>query len=127
MSFLTTDGVIRDVKAWLIGAICHASRRYWRTYHRRMHMEEGQNESCLILDEVPGERLERVIHLRALMERLTPRKREVLRLHYYEGFTVREVARIQGTTPAYAQRLVSKALRDLRSMHQEAPSLPRKE
>lgn len=117
MSFLTTGGPIRDAKAWLIGAVCNASRHYWRTHHRRMQMEEKVSEAFLVTDDVSVERLERVIQLRAMLQHLSPRKCEVLRLHYYEGFTVQEIARMQGTSPGYAQRLVSKALRDLRSMH----------
>jgi RNA polymerase sigma factor (sigma-70 family) len=90
-------------------------------------VEEGTTGFAPVSDQVSVERLEHVIHLRAMLQRLTPRKREVLRLQYHEGFTVREIATILETSPGYAQRLVSKALRDLRSMHQVASSFPRKE
>lgn len=125
MSYLTTEGPIHDTKRWLIGSVCNASRNYWRTTARRQKIEQSVGDA-LTEQQRPDDHLDRVILLRTMLERLTPRKRDVLRLHYYEGCTAAEIARTLGTSTGYAERLISKALRDLRSMLQ-ATSFPRKE
>jgi len=125
MSYLTAARPVADSRAWLVAAVCNASRRYWKARFRREERERTAGAEWW-LEPWTVEQLDRLLHVRALLERLAPRKREALRLHYSEGFTALEIARAMNTSPRYAQRLISKALRDLRMMHGTRP-IPAKE
>ena len=110
-SYLTVGRPVENSRAWLVAAVCNASRHYWRVRGRTTSMEGTR------LDEIPDvpqemdvERLELEILVRALLLRLLPRDREVLRLHYFEGMTAGEIAAALDTTVRYAQKLISKAL-----------------
>ena len=40
LTYLRKSDTILDLRGWLIGAICHASRHYWRLNGRTLTMEE---------------------------------------------------------------------------------------
>jgi RNA polymerase sigma factor (sigma-70 family) len=104
---------IRDLHSWLVGAICHASRYYWRSRGRNIGEIESEDEleridpaSTRILDSLPDQ-----LAAREALELLPPRYQEVLRLRYFEGMSINELADHLGVTPKYAQKLVTKCLR----------------
>lgn len=106
-----TSGPPDNPRAWLVAAVCNASRHYWRQRVRTSDLEGAR------LDEVEGppdgmdiDRMERSILVRGLLARLRPRDRDVLRLHYFEGRTATEIADILETTARYAEKLIWKAL-----------------
>lgn len=118
-SYLTVGRPVENPRAWLVAAVCNASRHYWRFRARTTSMEGTR------LDEIPDlpqemdvERLELEILVRSLLERLHPGDREVLRLHYFEGMTAAEMAAALDTTVRYAQKLISKALVRVRREYQ---------
>ena len=49
--------------------------------------------------------------MRAVLDSLPPRYRRILRLRYYEGCSIAEVAESLGVKPKYAQKLVSKCIK----------------
>ena len=51
---------------------------------------------------------------REMRRRLTPRERRCIELHFFEGFTCREVGVLTGTSTAAAHRAIERALRKLR-------------
>lgn len=125
MSYLTAGCRIDNPKAWLVGAVCNASRRYWRERARREHTEGTSIDDLATPPEVVDiDRLEREILVRRLLEELQPRQREVLRLHYFDGFTATEIADKLDTTVRYAQKLIWKALSKARVLYRRLhPSL----
>lgn len=116
LSFLTAAMRIESPRAWLVAAMCNASRAYWREQRRAAAAEPVTIEE---IAELSGpfdvETLQRELLVRAILQKLRPRDRLVLRLHYYERLTVEEIAAQFHTTAAYAGRLVSKALRRARA------------
>lgn len=62
--------------------------------------------STRILDSLPDQ-----LAAREALERLSPRYREILRLRYFEGCSINELAALLGVKPKYAQKLVMKCLR----------------
>ena len=56
-------------------------------------------------------RMATIRRFRAALDRVSPRCREVLRLHYDEGLSVSEVAERLGTAPRYTSKLIEKCLR----------------
>lgn len=114
-SFLTAGCHIHNPKAWLVGAVCNASRRYWRDRARTSEMEGTRlDELADAAQQMDVERLEQTILVRRLLERLRPGEREILRLHYFEGQTAAEIAATLDTTVRYAEKLICKALAQAR-------------
>jgi RNA polymerase sigma factor (sigma-70 family) len=119
LSYLSRSGEIRDLRAWLVGAICNASR-----HHRRMHTrlvplpdeiaERVDPSSARILDSLPDQ-----LAAREALEGLTPRCIEVLRLRYFDGCTIPEIAARLRISPRYAQKLVSGCLHRAQRKYEE--------
>ncbi len=112
-SYLKRKNEIRNLHAWLIGAICHACRYFWRQNGRRteqldpsMALLRPDPASSGILDRLPAQ-----LAAREVLQSLPPRYQEILRLRYYEGYSIREIADHLGVTAKYTQKLVTKCLR----------------
>lgn len=65
---------------------------------------------------------EDTVRLQAALERLNPKLREVVILHFLEGCGKSEVARIINQHPSTVRRLLDSALRELRLSLQDAPA-----
>jgi RNA polymerase sigma factor (sigma-70 family) len=119
LAYLSRSGEIRDLRGWLVGAICNASR-----HHRRMHtrlvplpdeiVERPDPSSARILDSLPDQ-----LAAREALEGLTPRCIEVLRLRYFDGCTIPEIATRLCISPRYAQKLVSGCLHRAQRKYEE--------
>jgi RNA polymerase sigma-70 factor (ECF subfamily) len=123
-SYLKRKSEIRDLHPWLIGAICHASRYFWRQNGRRTEQLDqswaalrADPASAEILDVLPAQ-----LAAREILEALPSRYQEILRLRYYEGYSIREIADYLGVTAKYAQKLVTKCLRRAEQMYNAALS-----
>ena len=123
-SYLKRKDEIRNLHAWLIGAICHACRYFWRQNGRRteqldqgMAMLRPDPASAGILDRLPAQ-----IAARDALEALPPRYKEILRLRYFEGYSIREIADSLGVTVKYTQKLVVKCLRRAEQTFNTAPA-----
>jgi len=121
-SYLKRKNEIRDLHPWLIGAICHASRYFWR--QNRRHTEQLDHSwavlrpdpsSTEILDSLPAQ-----LAAREILELLSPRYQEILRLRYYQGYSIQEIADYLGVTAKYTQKLVSKCLRRAEQVYNAA-------
>ena len=113
LSYLRHADEIRDLRHWLVGAICNASRYYWR--------KRGRNTEQLDTDvaaERPDPHLLNVlttlpnhIAIAEVLEAMPPRWAHILRLRYFEGYSIKEIADYLGVTSKYTQKLVMKCLR----------------
>ncbi|MDQ3280160.1 MAG: sigma-70 family RNA polymerase sigma factor [Acidobacteriota bacterium] len=112
ISYLKKGGAVVDLRAWLIGAICYASRHYWRLNGRtvddtaEIERDRADPASLRILDSLPDQ-----LAARQALECLEPRYRAVLQMRYFEGCTVAEVAARLGVKTKYAQKLITRSLR----------------
>lgn len=112
ISYLRKSHDIIDLRPWLIGAICYASRHYWRLNGRivgadpELGYDRVDPASLRILDSLPDQ-----LAAREALECLAPRCREILHMRYFEGCTVAEVASRLGVKTKYAQKLITKCLR----------------
>jgi RNA polymerase sigma factor (sigma-70 family) len=113
LSYLKRRGEIYDVHSWLLGGICHASRYYWRqngrggeTVEIEELFEREDPRSHDIRNDLPD-----ALTARAVLDSLPPRYRTILRLRYYEGCSIAEIAQKLGVKPKYAQKLVSKCIK----------------
>lgn len=112
ISYLRKAGDIVELRPWLIGAICFASRHYWRLNLRTTGADteidlDGIDPASLdILDSLPNQ-----IAAREALESLNPRDQQVLYMRYFEGRTVPEIAATLGVKSKYASKLINKCLR----------------
>lgn len=110
--YLRKSGEVLDLRPWLIGAICYASRHYWRLNGRTVpadaaiELDRVDPASLRILDSLPDQ-----LAARQALECLSPRCQEVLRMRYFEGCTVPEIATRLGVKTKSAQKLITKCLR----------------
>jgi RNA polymerase sigma-70 factor (ECF subfamily) len=123
LSYLKRRDEIRDLHAWLIGAICHACRYFWRQNGRRT---EQLDQALAVLRPDPAsvglrDLLPEQMAAREALDALPPRYREILRLRYYEGYSIREIADYLGVTAKYTQKLVTKCLRRAETTFHAAP------
>lgn len=125
LSFLQTGTRIDNVRAWLVAAICNASRHYWRSQGRSESLPEDYLEfSDPVSDALPEKRAMEITMQQALGY-LQPRCRETLRLHYFEGRSASEVARELETTTRYAEKLIHNCLKRVREIYMNITAVTR--
>lgn len=111
LSYLSATEEIRNPRSWLVGAICNASRYYWRSSarteslpadfaHREDPSHAGMAEQAAIR-----------ITVRETLGRLHEKCQTTLRLHYFDGCSAPEVAKKLETTNRYAEKLIHKCLK----------------
>lgn len=112
LSYLRHADEVRDLHHWLIGAICNASRYYWRKHGRNIEQldtdvaaERPDPRSRNVLIDLPDN-----IALAEVLDRMPPRWAHILRLRYIEGYSIKEIAEQQNVTSKYMQKLVAKCL-----------------
>ena len=120
MSYLRKSATVIDLRPWLIGAICYASRHYWRLNGRtvgadtELELDRADPASLRIVDSLPDQ-----LAARQALECLQPRCQEVLHMRYFEGCTVAEVASRLGVKTKYAQKLITRCLRRAERLYGE--------
>lgn len=101
VNYLTkTRRVQRDLRAYLVGAICNASRNYWRS--RRSENRVFANEDVVEADPPAADDLFEGLVSRfviaSVLAKLGTRCREVLRRYYLDGEETPQIAAAIETT-----------------------------
>ena len=108
LSFILKAEEVRDARAWLVSAICNASKYYLRVRSRTVELTADVVDTREARDtcDVTGQMM-----ARECLACLTPRCQLALRLRYIEGYSAAEIAEELRTTPKYAQKLLGRCLR----------------
>ncbi len=117
LSFLQTGTKIDNVRAWLVAAMCNASRHYWRASGRTESLPEDFNDHCDPGSQGLADEYARRMTIRQALDYLQPRCRETLWLHYFEGRSAADVARELETTNRYAEKLIHNCLKRVREIY----------
>lgn len=117
LSFLQTATKIENVRAWLVAAVCNASRHYWRTQGRTESLPDNFEEASDPDTHGLEQRFAMRITIRQALDYLQPRCRETLWLHYFEGRAASDVARELETTNRYAEKLIHNCLKRVREIY----------
>lgn len=125
VSFLQTGAKIENVRAWLVAAICNASRHYWRTQGRAEQLPDDFVEQSDPGSHALPERLALEMTVRQALQYLQPRCRETLWLHYFEGRSAADVARELETTTRYAEKLIHNCLKRVREIYMNITAVTR--
>ncbi len=125
LSLLQTCARIENVRAWLVAAMCNASRYYWRVQGRTEQLPEDFGELSDPDSNGLPERFAMQMTMQKVLAYLQPRCRETLRLHYFEGRSAPDVARELDTTNRYAEKLIHNCLRRAREIYRSITTVQR--
>lgn len=117
LSFMGTGTEIANVRAWLVAAMCNASRHYWRSQGRIESLPENINDHCDPDSHGLADQFAMRMTVRQALDYLQPRCRETLWLHYFEGRSAGDVARELETTNRYAEKLIHNCLKRVREIY----------
>lgn len=117
LSYLQAGTRIENAKAWLVAAMCNASRHYWRAQGRTESLPEDFEERCDPMSNAVAERVAQEMTVRQALGYLQPRCRQTLYLHYFEGRSAGDVAREMETTNRYAEKLIHNCLKRAREIY----------
>jgi RNA polymerase sigma factor (sigma-70 family) len=117
LSLMQTGTKIENVRAWLVAAMCNASRHYWRSSGRTESLPEDFNDHSDPVSHGLAEQYTMKMTVRQALEYLQPRCKETLWLHYFEGRSAGDVARELETTNRYAEKLIHNCLKRVREIY----------
>jgi RNA polymerase sigma-70 factor (ECF subfamily) len=117
LSFLQTGTKIENVRAWLVAAMCNASRHYWRAQGRTESLPDNIDDHSDPGTHGLADQFAMKMTVRQALDYLQPRCRETLWLHYFEGRSAADVARELETTNRYAEKLIHNCLKRVREIY----------
>ena len=118
-AFVVRRAAVRDARKWLIGAVCHASRAYWRSVARTIPLPSDVAE--YVDPKSPGleGRIVDRVTMATALSRLAPKCRETLRMYYAEGYSAAEIAEQLGTSSGYVMQLLHTCRKRARKAYDE--------
>lgn len=125
LSFLQSGTKIDNVRAWLVAAMCNASRHYWRAQGRTESLPEDIGDQSDPGTHGLADQFATQMTVRQALQYLQPRCRETLWLHYFEGRSAGDVARELETTNRYAEKLIHNCLKRVREIYLNITSVSR--
>lgn len=125
LSYLQTGAQVDNIRAWLVAAICNASRHYWRVRGRADQLPEDFSQHSDPGSQALPERFALEMTVRQALQYLQPRCRETLWLHYFEGRSASDMARELETTTRYAEKLIHNCLKRVREIYMNITAVAR--
>jgi RNA polymerase sigma factor (sigma-70 family) len=119
---------IENREAWVSGTLRFLCCSYWRKKKRQSFesIDAATIEGLPDLAALPQSRSDVLLDLEALVAKLTPRYRHLLRLRYGLGMSSAELTARLGYTADHVRKLTSRALARARSLGEEAQRPPLK-
>jgi RNA polymerase sigma factor (sigma-70 family) len=117
LSFLQTCTRIDNVRAWLVAAMCNASRHYWRAQGRTESLPDDYANACDPKTTGTADEHAMRLTMSKVLGYMQPKCRETLRLHYFDGRSANDIAKELETTPRYAEKLIHTCLRRAREIY----------
>jgi RNA polymerase sigma factor (sigma-70 family) len=126
LSYLQTGTTIENVRAWLVAAMCNASRHYWRAQGRTESLPEDYTDRLDPNSAGLAETFALQMTIHQALNYLTEKCRDTLHLHYFEGRSAVEVAVELETTPRYAEKLIHNCLQRVRAIYMDITAVKKK-
>ena len=108
---------VEQPRAFLFQMARNLLRDHWRRQQVRhaAHGEHSESESEPMSDErddpmAAAQRLQRLEHLKRLLAELSPRRREALMLHRFEGLSQAQIAERMGISVSMVEKHIALAL-----------------
>lgn len=126
LSYLQTGTKIENIRAWLVAAMCNASRHYWRSQGRTESLPDNIDDHSDPGTHGLADQFAMKMTVRQALDYLQPRCRETLWLHYFEGRSAGDVARELETTNRYAEKLIHNCLKRVREIYMNITAVTQK-
>jgi RNA polymerase sigma factor (sigma-70 family) len=127
-AYIANPGAVRaNLRAYLIAAICNASRNYWRSHHLRERFfapPDDKETDAFPPDETFFEGLSLHLVIAATLARLGERCRDVLRRYYFEGEDSGSIALSLDTSPGNVNYVMHRCRKKARRIYEELTKLP---
>lgn len=124
LAYLRRGTLVLDTRAWLVGAISHACRKYWR----RAGREEPLPEDILEWpDENASEEATRMVDrlvLSSVIERMDEKSRDVLHRYYLNGESTGAIAEALGTSSGTVQVLLHRTRKRAQAIYRDLMRQP---
>ena len=117
LAYMQSESRVENTKAWLVAAMCNASRHDWRQQSRTESLPDDISDHSDPTSHGLADHFATSMTLRKALRYLQPRCRETLYLHYYEGRSANDVARELDTTSRYAEKLIHNCLKRVREIY----------
>jgi RNA polymerase sigma factor (sigma-70 family) len=117
VAYMETGAAVENTRSWLVGAMCNASRYYWRTESKSESLPEDVNQQSDPQTMAIADQFAMSLTLKKAIRYLQPKCRETVYLHYFEGRSASDVAREMDTTNRYAEKLIHNCLKRLREIY----------
>lgn len=122
-AYIANPGAVRsDLRAYLIAAICNASRNYWRSkemQERFFVATDEPREDSSVADESFFEGLSLHLVMGATLARLGQRCRDVLRRFYFEGESAGSIAEALETSSGNVHYILHVCRKKARFIYEE--------
>jgi len=119
-TYLMQRNVVNALEPYLVGAICNASRYYWRRADAAEAVFCAEQPCAARADQNLAEEIERKLILSRILSRIGDRCRDLLYRYYVNGETTLAIAdAVQlkpGTIPVFLHKCRRRALAAYRSM-----------
>ncbi|HEY2829104.1 MAG TPA: sigma-70 family RNA polymerase sigma factor [Thermoanaerobaculia bacterium] len=125
LSFLQTCTRIDNVRAWLVAAMCNASRHFWRAQGRTESLPDDYANACDPKTTGTADEHAMRLTMSKVLGYMQPKCRTTLRLHYFEGRSANEIAKELETTPRYAEKLIHTCLHRAREIYNNITAVTR--
>ena len=125
LSFLQTQTRIENVRAWLVAAMCNASRHHWRSVGRVEPLPDDYDNQCDPGTQSIADRFAMQMTVQKVLGYMHPKCRETLRLHYFDGRSAGDVAKEMETTNRYAEKLIHNCLKRAREIYTSITAVKR--
>lgn len=113
-----------DVRAYLIGSICNASRNYWRSKRSEERVFADESSDGVVGEDI-FEGLAANLAVASTLRRLGSRCREALRRYYLEGEDTPTIAAFLNTTPSNVNYLMHCCRKRAREVYQAMAAVGR--
>ena len=117
LSFIQVGTEVRDVRSWLVAAMCNASRHYWRAQGRTESLPDDIGERSDPGSHSIADAFAMKMTMWQALQYLQPRCRQTIYLHYFEGRSAIDVAHELETTSRYAEKLIHNCLKRVRQIY----------
>ncbi|MEA2239966.1 MAG: Sigma-70 region 2 [Thermoanaerobaculia bacterium] len=116
IAYLERHTKIQDLKPWLMGAVCNASKHYWRDRKREAPLPENFQETADPSADCGADSWAWRITVAGLVARLGTQCRETLQRYYWADESKEKIAATLSLSPGYVLHLLSSCRQRIREM-----------
>jgi RNA polymerase sigma factor (sigma-70 family) len=116
IAYLERHTKIQELKPWLMGAVCNASKHYWRDRKREAPLPEDVEQTADPTSDCTADSWAWRITVAGLVARMGSQCRETLQRYYWADESKEAIAATLSLSPGYVLHLLSSCRQRIREM-----------